>query len=56
MDISMVDRLPCIFCLSSSASLASLWDFLPGIFKGLSKDSSSEDPEFSGGLFLSVSM
>jgi hypothetical protein len=53
MDISRVDWLPCILCLSASSSLASLRDFLPALFDGLSKVSSSDEPDISGVSFLS---
>jgi hypothetical protein len=52
MDISSMDWLPFILCLSASSSLASLRDFLPSFLDGLSKVSSSDEPDISRGFFL----
>jgi hypothetical protein len=51
----MVGWLPWVFCLSASSSLASLRDFLPALFAGLSKISSSEELTGSIIFFLAIS-
>ena len=55
MDISIVGWLPCVFSFSASSSLTSLYDFLPALFEGLSKVSSSKEQELSARFFFAIS-